>query len=203
MKKTLMLVSITLLAVSFLSAQEIGLKGVGGGLGYATVSFAGGGSSTESVGGFAISGHAYLGDLIKNLGFYPELQYLATSKDVGNGKFKVSQFGINANVLYAMELENSPVKPYAGAGLGLEFVSGTAESPVVTVPGYTIGGVTYGGGSYGGSVTSSYTRLGINLMVGGRYQLNPNLTLFLEPRYSLISDFNQFVIKVGATYALK
>ena len=193
MKKFLVISLVTLLAVSFTSAQDLGFKAVGGGVGFGMISF-NAGTSTESLSGFAISGHAYLGDLTKNLGLYPELQYLMTSKDISGATWKANDFAINVNVLYAIEMEGA-VKPYAGAGLGLNMLSTEVAIPGVFVPGYgTIGG---------GTASGSDTKIGINLIVGARYQLNPGLTLFFEPRYALVSDANQLVIKVGATYSLK
>ena len=192
MKKILGIALVTLLAVSFAFAQDLGFKAVGGGIGFGMISF-NAGTSTESLSGFAISGHAYLGDLTKNLGLYPELQYLMTSKDISGATWKANDFAINANVLYAIEMEGA-VKPYAGAGLGLNFLSTTLTTPSYSVFGFTVPGM---------SVSGSDTKIGINLIVGARYQLNPGLTLFLEPRYALVSDANQLIIKVGATYSLK
>ena len=45
--------------------------------------------------------------------------------------------------------------------------------------------------------------LGINLLVGGNYKLNDMLTLLVEPRYTIASDFNHFTVKAGVTYAIK
>jgi opacity protein-like surface antigen len=77
------------------------------------------------------------------------------------------------------------LKPYVGAGLGLNFFS-------FTYPGF---GILSG--------SESFTRLGINLLAGVNYKLNDMLTLVVEPRYVVASDFNTFMIKAGVTYAMK
>jgi opacity protein-like surface antigen len=51
-------------------------------------------------------------------------------------------------------------------------------------------------------LTGSDTRLGINLLVGANYKLNDKMTLLLEPRYVIASDFDNLQIKAGVTWAL-
>ncbi len=188
--KRLLTVAVVLLSVCTIGSAQLALKGVGGAIGYTSVSFAG--TSTESLGGFLIAAHADLGEITKDITLVPDITYWGTSKSVEGFDWKVSDFAINVNGHYNFQMEGM-LKPYAGAGLGLNFLSSTINLPTVT----TIFG------TYGGSQSTSYTRLGINLLAGVNYQLNDQLTLLLEPRYVLASDFNHFMIKVGATYALK
>lgn len=188
MKKILVFVSMLLLLTSFGWSQGLGLKQVGGSLGYVSISFTSG-TTTETLGGFAVAAHAYLGDITPGLGLYPEIQYFSTSKDIGGGTWKLSDFAINANVHYniAMEGEN-PLTPYVGAGLGYNSLS---SEVTITLP-------------FFGTMTASGSdsRLGINLLAGANYKLNENMTLFVEPRYVLASDFNHFLAKVGVSYTL-
>ena len=188
-----MFIVIALLLIGSLGvAQELGLKGVGGSLGYVSVSF-NNGTSTESLGGLAFAGHAYLGEISKGIGLYPEVQYFSTSKDVSGASWKLSDFAINANVHYAIAMEGQ-LKPYVGGGLGYNSLSSTVDIPAISAGFFTIPGTTY---------TSSTSRIGINLLAGADYKMNDQMSLFIEPRYVLASDFNHFLVKVGATFEMK
>ncbi len=175
--------------------QQLGLHEVGGGIGYESVSFSG--TTSQTLGGFLIAAHANLGELAKDLVLFPDIEYFSTSKDISGATWKVSDFAINANVHYNIEMEGM-VKPYAGAGLGINFLSTTGSS---TFPAYnpitqTISNQTV-------SISGSDTRIGINLLIGANYKLNDQMTVLLEPRYVLASDFNHFEIKAGVSWALK
>ncbi len=193
MKKIFAIVAATAL-ISSLSFAQLALHDIGGGIGYVSVSF--NSTSDQTLGGFLIAAHANLGDLAKDLNLVPDIEYFSTSKDVDGGTFKVSNFAINANVHYNFEMEGM-IKPYVGAGLGINFLSTTASA---TIPGYSIDGFTEPAQTY--SATASDTRLGINLLVGANYKLNDKMTLLLEPRYVIASDFDNFQIKAGVTWAL-
>jgi len=195
MKKVLAIAATTVLIASLSFGQQLGLHEVGGGIGYVSVSF--NSTSTQTVGGWLLAAHANLGELAKDLDLVPDVQYFSTSKDVNGGTFKVSNFGINANVHYNIAMEGM-IKPYVGAGLGLNFLSTTAEASYTYVNPFT-GQTT----TQSASVTGSDTRLGINLIVGANYKLNDQMTLLLEPRYVIASDFDNFQIKAGVTWALK
>ena len=195
MRKIFAVAAATVL-ISSLSFAQLALHEIGGGVGYVSVSFNNAGSSSQSLGGFLIAAHANLGELAKDLTLVPDIQYFSTSKDVDGGTFKVSDFAINANVHYNIAMEGM-IKPYAGAGLGINFLSSTASA---TVPGYSNGFITIPAQTV--SATGSDTRIGINLFVGANYKLNDQMTLLLEPRYVIESDFDNFQIKAGVTWTL-
>ena len=81
------------------------------------------------------------------------------------------------------------MKPYVGAGLGVNFLSTTIK---MSVPFF---------GTM--DVTGSATRLGINVLGGAEYSLNSNLSVIADARYVIASDFNHFMIRAGVMYALK
>lgn len=196
MKKTLALLAVLFLVGSLGFAQSLGLHEVGGGVGFvsASVTGSGSGSSSESLSGFLIAAHANLGELAKDLTLVPDITYWSTSKDISGLTWKLSDFAINANVHYAIEMEGA-VKPYVGAGLGFNSMSSTVALPTYTNP--------LTGQTFGGNVTASDSRIGINILAGANYKMNDQMSLFLEPRYVLASDFNHFQIKVGASWAMK
>jgi opacity protein-like surface antigen len=194
MKKIYAIAAVTALITSLSFGQQLGLHEIGGGIGYVSVSF--NSTSDQTLGGFLIAAHANLGELAKDLTLVPDIEYFSTSKDVDGGTFKVSDFAINANVHYNFQMQGT-IKPYVGAGLGINFLSTTAS---VTIPGYSIDGFTEPAQTY--SATASDTRIGINLIVGANYKLNDKMTLLLEPRYVIASDFDNFQIKAGVSWAL-
>ncbi|HEY6953120.1 MAG TPA: outer membrane beta-barrel protein [Bacteroidota bacterium] len=185
--KRLLTVAVILLTMSAVSSAQIALKGIGGAIGFSSVSFGGGGSS-ESMSGFLIAAHADLGEFTKDFAFFPSIEYFSTSKDISGSTWKVSDFAINADVHYNIAMEGM-LKPYVGAGLGYNSLSFTWSVPAFF--------------GFGGTYTGSDSRLGINLLAGFNYKLNDMLTLLVEPRYVLASDYNHFIIKAGVTYALK
>ena len=119
----------------------------------------------------------------------PDVTYFSVSKDIGGYTWKTSDFAINANVHYNLEMEGS-VKPYVGGGLGLNMFSFSTPTFNFLTGDFSL-------------ESQTYTRIGINLLVGANYKMNDQMTLFLEPRYVLASDFNNLQIKVGASFALK
>ncbi len=187
--KRLLTVAVVLFTVSAVSSAQLALKGIGGAIGFVTGSLNTGGTSSESMSGFAIAAHADLGEFAKDFSLVPDVTYWSMSKDVSGVSVKFSDFAINANAHYNIAMEGM-LKPYVGGGLGINFVSST-----VAVPAF------FGFG--GGTATVSDTKIGINLLAGINYKLNDMLTLVVEPRYVISSDFNHLLIKAGVTYALK
>lgn len=188
MKRFTLVGALMLLVVVGGSAQQIGLKGIGGGLGFTSVSFSSG-TQSESLSGLSLSGQAYLGDVAQNIGLYPEIVYWSASKDFGGGvDWSVGDFAINANAHYNFNMPGN-VKPYVGAGLGLNFLSSKVK---MNLPFF---GTT--------DMSSSATRLGINILGGAEYSLNSNLSVLADARYVIASDFNHFMIRAGVMYALK
>ncbi len=188
MKKLFALVAAIAVCSTLSYAQGLGLKGVGGSVGYTSVSF---GLGSETFGGFAIGGHVDMGEISPGIQLIPELLYWSASKDISGGTWKTSDFAINANVHYNIAMDGS-VKPYVGAGLGMNFLSFTWG---YSVPSYTLFGVSYGGSSL---ASESATRVGINLIGGANYAMG-NFTISPEFRYVLASDFNHWMFKVGVT----
>ncbi len=189
--KRLLAVAIAVLTVSTLSSAQLAFRGIGGGIGFASFSW-NAGTSTESMSGFLIGAHADLGEFAKDFVLFPDITYASTSKDINGGTWKLSDFAINVNAHYNIAMEGN-MKPYVGAGLGYNSFSTTATA-TYTVP--FLGTQTV-------SATASASRIGINLLAGVNYKLNDMLTLVVEPRYTIVSDFGNFQVKAGITYAMK
>jgi hypothetical protein len=185
--KRLLAVVVIMLAVTAVSSAQLAFRGIGGAIGFASCSP---GLSTESFSGFVLAAHADLGEVAKDISIFPDITYWGGSKDVGGYSLKLSDLAINVNGHYNIAMEGM-LKPYVGAGLGLNFFSFS----VPTVTNFFTGATS--------TESVSYTRLGINLLAGINYKLSDMLVLVVEPRYVLASDFNTFQIKAGVTYALK
>jgi outer membrane protein X len=81
-------------------------------------------------------------------------------------------------------------------------------APKISV--YPLAGLTFTGWSYGfedfedededESGSSTETRLGVNIGAGIGYQLTDNISIGLELKYSVISDFDQIVPMINFTY---
>ena len=193
MKKIFAIAAATAL-ISSLSFAQLALHDIGGGIGYVSVSFNNAAHHPNHLVGSLLRLTQIWATLQRTSILSPTFEYFSTSKDVDGGTFKVGDFAINANVHYNFEMEGM-IKPYVGAGLGLDFFSTTASVSVPYFNGFTVATQTV-------SATASATRLGINLLAGANYKLNDKMTLLLEPRYVIASDLDNFQIKVGVTWAL-
>jgi len=178
MKRFFGVLALVVFVMALGNAQQIGLKAVGGEVGYNSFSFA-----DESFGGLAFGAVANLGELTQGLSLYPSVTYAMGSKN----DVDVSDLAINANVKYSFKAEG--FTPYVGGGIGLNIVSVT--TPAITVPFFG----TVGGGS------ESETRIGINLLGGAEMKLG-NMTGFAQFGYNLVSDFNHFQILAGVMFPL-
>lgn len=194
--KRLLAVAVVMLTITAVSSAQLAFRGIGGAIGFASVSWTGG-TTSQSTSGFLIGAHADMGEITKDIVFFPDIQYFSTSKSVTGGTIKASDFAINVNAHYNIAMEGM-LKPYVGAGLGYNSLSTTATA---TTPGYSTGFFTVPAQTY--SATATDSRIGINLLAGVNYKLNDMLTLVVEPRYVLASDFNHFIVKAGITYAMK
>lgn len=191
MKNVLVLFAVMTMLISSTFAQGLGFKGIGAGVGYTSVSVSNVDGS-ETLPGFAFSAHANLGEIIENLSLYPEVQYFTTSKDFSDpslpnttATWKLNDFAININAHYNFSTSGSFL-PYIGAGIGYNMLSTD-----ITVT-----------GDYSGTMSATDTKLGINILAGANYNVSPSLSLFLEPRYILVSDLNHLIVKAGFTYSL-
>jgi len=186
--KRIALIGFILLCSVAISSAQIGLKAIGGGVGFTSVSF-NSGTSTESLGGFSIGAAANLGELVPGLSLFSEVGYWTASKTISGTDWSVSDFVINANVVYRFAAGGS-VTPYAGGGLGLNFFSSTVEVPAVP-PFFP-----------GGTFSGSETQIGINLLGGASFALNDQMSIGGQFRYVISSDANHLMILATFMYSL-
>jgi hypothetical protein len=184
MKRMAATIVFSILFVGVVFGQGIGFYGIGGGLGFTNVSV-----SSESMSGLSFHARAELGEIIENLHIVPELSYWSVSEDFGDDilggsyEWKFSDFAINANVQYRIDMEGS-IAPYVGGGLGLNFVSSTVDVP------------------FFGSVSATDTKIGLNLLGGAHLNLEGNIKPYAEFRYVVVSDMGHLMIMAGIVYFL-
>ncbi len=160
MEKIYVIAAATALITSLSFGQQLRWDDIGGGLGYVSVSS---NSTDQTLGGFVIAIHANLGGLAKDLTLAPDIEYFGTSKDVGGETITVSDFAINANVHYNIEMEGT-VKPYLGAGLGFNALSTKTSAPIdTTTPAIILYGVP-------GHTCTGRRRIGYQISFSTRYQ---------------------------------
>jgi len=181
--------------ISTTAFAQLGLKSIGGGVGLITTTLSVAtttGTSDQSLTGFAIGGSANLGTLAENLYLVPDVGFWTASATVSSVKLSYTDFGINGNVYYMFGA--SQFTPYVGGGLGINFFGTKVETPSVTIPGF--------GTVAGGTVSGSATRLGINLIGGGSYALNNQMSIGAQLRYVIASDFNHLLVLATFRYNL-
>jgi opacity protein-like surface antigen len=179
MKRVIGLVALIALVAIVGNAQQIGLKSIGGEVGYNSFSFA-----SESWGGIMFGAVANLGEVTPGLSLYPSVTYATASKSLYGADAKVNDFAINANVKYAFKGQG--ITPYVGGGIGLNFVSTT-----VALPSY----FGYGGGT----ATASDTKIG---MLGGAEMAFGKMTGFAQAGYNIVSDVSHFQVLVGVMFPM-
>jgi len=183
MKRLLVLLPIALLLLTFSSTSfaqmMLGPKGVGAFLGYVNP------EHVDATLGFGAV--VDMGTVMPMLGVDIEALYWSKSWDGAGFESSVKDIAISVHGKYRFPMPNSPVKPYAGGGPGIHFLKADSE--------WSLLGQTQ-------SSSSSDTKFGFDLLGGGEYEASPQIDVFAEVRFSLVSDFNQFSILGGAKFKL-
>ncbi len=181
-----LMVLIGLLAVGALSAQcamaeeSFGFRGIGGSIAYVDPE---GVDGTVGLGIFAD-----LGRIGPRFGLEPHFEYWSHSEEAYGARASISDVAMGARGKYFFDIPNSKVSPFVGLGLGLHFLSAEAS---MEVPGYATM-----------TVEGSDTKLGLDLGGGMDAELSPKVDLHAGLWYGIVSDFDQFAMRLGLTYRL-
>jgi opacity protein-like surface antigen len=167
-----------------LAASNIGFKGIGGHLDYVDP------ENVDATIGFGAL--VDLGMITPEIGLEGNVDYWSKSYDILFASSKFRLISIGATGKYYFKLQNSPLRPFAGAGLALHLAKATVD--------YNAGYNPYFG--FAGSTSASDTKIGIDLCGGTLYGLNEKLDLLGELRYRLVSDVNQLDLRAGVIYRL-
>jgi len=169
------------IAPAAMAQSDMGLKNLGVAVGFV---------SPESADGtFSIGGFADWGTLAPNIGLESRLDYWSWSESAFGAESKVSDLTLGARGKYFFETANPRLRPFAGAGLGLHFVS--AE---VTIPAQ--------GPFPAMTVSDSQTKLGLDLGGGIATPINPRTDFLGEAWYGVVSDVSQFSLRAGFSFKL-
>jgi hypothetical protein len=189
MKKRIVLAGILVLGLVAGSAlyakTDIGLKGVGGKIGW--VDPEGGIKSTIAFGAVAD-----LGKLSPQITLEGELLYWGKSYEEPGWKFTYSQIYISGIAKYYFNhKKGAQFEPYAGAGLGLIIGKAKTESPATEY-------------WHGTSTDNSNTGLGIHFVGGAKYPFAKDKYGFAEARFSMGGDnADIFGFFAGVVFLLK
>jgi len=180
MKKYLFIVSAFLLMVSVaLPQSDIGLKSVGGKIGYIMPE-----DPIESTLGFGIA--ADLGTITPAIHLGGFFEYWSKSYDISSYSYKQewswSEFIFGATAKYYFK-SSSNIKPYAGAGLN-----------------FIIGKWSWEASGFGDD-SESETDIGFHFCGGVEHELSPTLNGFAEAKYT-IDGADHFGIYVGVMYKM-
>lgn len=180
------IVLVLVLATGALSAQRamgqasIGFRSIGASVAYV---------SPENVNGtFGLGVFADLGRITPEIGLEPRIEYWSASEEAFGSKASMRDVVVGARGKYYFDIANPKVHPFAGAGLGLHFLRAEAT---VSIPGLpTI------------SSSASDTRLGVDFGGGLETNVSPLVDLNVELWYGIVSDANQFALRLGVSRKL-
>ncbi len=179
MRKSLVVVAVlcfcTLASQNAMAQSHLGLKAVGGEFGLVSP------ENSDATAGFGV--FADLGTMAPRLRLSTALDYWSQSQDIfGGGTTSIGDVAWDVRGTYLFPVASPRIQPYAGAGLGLHFLSAKVE-----VPGLP-------------TMEDSQTKLGLDLGGGLEAPLGPKTSFVSEAWYSIVSDFNQLALKVGLSY---
>ncbi|MGE5175814.1 MAG: hypothetical protein ACM3JJ_05500 [Hyphomicrobiales bacterium] len=185
MKKALLLSALlvfcSLPSQNAFAASDMGWKSLGVNVGYVDPSNVDG---TVGFGAFAD-----LGSFAKDWHLMPQLGYWSKSQGAFGVTASVSDFSVGTRANYMFHVSSPKFQPYAGAGLGLHFVSTKA-----TVPDFLNGGTM--------EVTDSATKLGLDMGGGFVTPLSAKTDLTGDVWYTAVSDVDHFSMKIGIAMKL-
>jgi opacity protein-like surface antigen len=184
MKRSLLILAIvgcTALSTEAIAQSNLGLKAIGGAVGYV---------SPENLDGtFSLGVFADVGTITPNISLEPRIDFWSWSQDQFGVKNSVSDVQFGARGKYWFEVPNSKIRPFAGAGLGLHFLHAKVEIPAQ-------------GGFPAQEADDSTNKLGLDLGGGIETAMNERTSLHAEVWYGLVSDFNQFSLRLGISQKL-
>jgi hypothetical protein len=137
---------------------------------------------------FGLGVFADLGQIAPKIGLEPNIEFWSRSDNQFGVESSLRDVSLGARGKYYFDVANPKVRPFAGAGLGIHFLHAKST---VTMPGY--GTV---------SATGDDTRLGLDLGGGITTPLNSKNDFHAEAWYGIVSDVNQFAVRVGVSHKL-
>jgi hypothetical protein len=172
------------LALGLLSAQQamaqakLGFNAIG-----ASAAFV---SPQDLDGTFGLGVFADIGRISPNIGLEPNIEFWSKSDNQFGLETSLRDISVGMRGKYYFQVTNPKVRPFAGAGLGMHFLHAEASS---NIPGF---------GTF--TATGSDTKLGLDIGGGISTPMNAKNDFHAEAWYGIVSDVNQFAVRVGVSH---
>ena len=188
--KKLVLISTLLLFCSVpsqdaMAASDLGWRSLGANVGFVDPDNVDG---TVGFGAFAD-----LGPFATDWHLMPQLGYWSKSQGAFGYDASVSDFSIGSRANYMFHVSSPKFQPYAGAGLGLHFVTAKVTTPDLDFGGTIIPGST---------ASDTSTKLGLDMGGGFVTPLGAKTDLTGDVWYTAVSDVSHFSMKIGLAMKL-
>ena len=170
------------LTVPVFAQSDIGLKGIGGKIGYVM-------PEGDLDATFTFGAVVDLGTFMPALHWDASVQYWGVSYDVGFYEWTYSDIAIKSTVRYHFTT-GGKVTPYAGGGLGIHMFSWEWDCPECQV---------WWGGST--SLSDSDTEFGFHGVGGFEFMLGPKWKAQAEAEYAIV-DVDQFSVVANLIYLM-
>ena len=162
-----------------LSGCSLGLKGVGAELGLINA------DNVDQTFGFGV--FANLGTLTPNVMLEAYANYWQlTEQFFVTSDLRFRDISVGTRAKYAFNVKNPKITPYAGAGVGVHFLSAKYEDSISPLLNFD----------------TSETKFGLDVGGGMMAAVSDRASFIGEAWYSFVPDISQFSIKVGMEYAL-
>ena len=168
-------------APAAMAQSDMGLKNLGAAVGFV---------SPENLDmTFSIGAFADWGMMAPNIGLETRLDYWGWSETNFGMETSIRDIALGARGKYYFETANPRVRPFAGAGLALHFI--TAEVNIPAMPPFPAE-----------SYSDTQNKLGLDLGGGLATPINPRTDFLAEAWYGIVSDVSQFSLRAGISYKL-
>lgn len=138
---------------------------------------------------FSIGGFADWGTIAPDIGLESRLDFWSWSETNFGIETTIRDITLGARGKYYFKTANPKVRPFAGTGIGIHFV--TAEVYVDPSTGFPES-----------RASETRTKMGLDLGGGLATPLNPRTDFLAEAWYGIVSDVSQFSLRAGLTYKI-
>jgi len=182
MKRNLLFLALAcgvLVASPAMAASDLGFKRLGAAVGYVSPD-----NLDGTIGFGAFVDH---GTITPRLGLESRVDYWSQSEEEFGAEASISDLTIGARAKYYFPVSSTTVRPFAGGGLGLHFLSAEVSIEVPGFPPMT--------------AEDSSTEFGLDMGGGIVTALSPSTDLHGELWYTL-SDLDQLSLRLGLSFKL-
>jgi hypothetical protein len=166
----------------------------GSNLGWRSIGVDAGFVDPENVdGALGFGAFADLGTLAPSLHLSPQIGYWSKSMEDFGSEVSVGDLSFGARGKYMFHVSSPKFQPYAGAGLGLHFVSAKVVIPDQIIGGFLVPGMT---------VEDSSTKIGLDMGGGFVTPIGAKTDLTGDLWYTFVEDVSHFSLKVGVAMKL-